>query len=309
MIRLAIFLNKFLAIFNVAICKRSTLDNLYSYRDGSDSEIRVNIAELKDNIDTLKTEIIQHQTFTRWSQFDDFRHFLKYQNDSLRCPLCGYKDDISCFTVFQSSCIFQGGDLIRYQCPNCDLIFGDQKMLALSKEGLGHDYEWHYRIYSEGDSSVQEIKAFHMLKPQRDGVYLNYGAGSWSNSVEKLRDEGWNVWAYEPHESATTAGRNYIIKSKEELLNMKFDGIYSNNVLEHLRYPIKDFKFMSGLLKDDALMSHATPCFEYLYEYTRFHFFFYLGRSREILAEKSGLIIEDYVQDDHFMCTTYKRKK
>ena len=82
---------------------------------------------------------------------------------------------------------------------------------------------------------------------------------------------------------------------------MSFDGIFSNNVLEHLANPIEEIKLMRKLLKPEGILLHATPCFEYLYEFTRFHLFFFLGRSREVLAEKTGMKLERYFSDGQFM--------
>jgi SAM-dependent methyltransferase len=191
--------------------------------------------------------------------------------------------------------------LIRHQCPACDLIFGADKMFGLSSAELSQDYEWHYSMYEEGDSTGQEVRAFHCLNPVREGVYLNYGAGSWSRSVQQLRDDGWNIVAYEPHRSASS-GEGSVISSRESLLSMKFDGIFSNNLLEHLRTPVDEVKFMSTLLKPGGRMAHATPCFDYLYEYTRFHLFFFLGRSRNLLASKAGMVVDNMICDGEFIC-------
>ena len=182
-------------------------------------------------------------------------------------------------------------------------------MLSLTAEALSHDYEWHYKTYSEGDSTELEIRTFHSLKPKQNGLYLNYGAGGWSRSISELRAQGWDVWAYEPHGSATTSSEPYIIRSKEQLAAMKFDGIFSNNVLEHLRNPIDELQFMADLLKQDASMAHTTPCFKYLYEYTRFHLFFYLGNSRKLLADKAGLKITSFIEDGEFMSAIFQRKQ
>ena len=38
--------------------------------------------------------------------------------------------------------------------------------------------------------------------------------------------------------------------SKEELTKMKFDGIFSNNLIEHLQDPIRFFEDTKLLLKD-----------------------------------------------------------
>lgn len=89
---------------------------------------------------------------------------------------------------------------------------------------------------------------------------------------------------------------------------MRFDGVFSNNVLEHLRYPVEDLKAISAILNQGGRMSHATPCFEYLYEFTRLHLFFFLGRSRELLVEKAGLTTTDFVKDGEFMCLVLEKK-
>lgn len=174
-------------------------------------------------------------------------------------------------------------------------------MFQLSSAELTQDYEWHYSIYEEGDSTEQELRAFHSLHPSREGTYLNYGAGAWSRSVQRLRDEGWNVFAFEPHGSASTAA-NYVISSRSVLSAMKFDGLFSNNVLEHFRQPISELSFMRSLLKPGGRMAHATPCFEYRYEYTRFHLFFFLGRSRALLAQNIGVSIKEFISDNEFIC-------
>ena len=58
---------------------------------------------------------------------------------------------------------------------------------------------------------------------------------------------------------------------------------------------------MRSLLRPGGRMSHATPCFEYRYQYTRFHLHFFAGRSRALLAQKAGLIFEEFLVDGDFM--------
>ena len=75
---------------------------------------------------------------------------------------------------------------------------------------------------------------------------------------------------------------------------MRFDGIMSHNVIEHFQDPVTELRHMASLLRDkDSVMAHATGCYEYRYEYTRFHTFFYTGRSAAVLAEKAGLWLEE----------------
>ena len=55
------------------------------------------------------------------------------------------------------------------------------------------------------------------------------------------------MFGYEPHGSAGGEG-DAILRSLDELVALKPSGIYSNNVLEHLRHPIDELKTMSSLL-------------------------------------------------------------
>ena len=62
----------------------------------------------------------------RWSKLSQIHpRFLK-------CPICDYHENIQTFKIYKSNDIFYGGELIRYECPNCNLIFGDLRFLNLS---------------------------------------------------------------------------------------------------------------------------------------------------------------------------------
>ena len=295
-------INRILANFGIALVRRSTFESMST---NSSSSVSLSNNDIK--VDDLRKELLRYQTSSKWEVIDYLELLVGVVDKNENCTLCGYTGLSKEFTIFESQCIFGGGRLTRLQCPHCDVIFGPKKMLSKNAAELTQDYESHYKMYEEGDSTEQEIRAFHLLKPSLQGVYLNYGAGGWSKSVETLRDQGWNVFAFEPHDSACS-NLDYLIKSKSDLLKLRFDGIFSNNVLEHLRYPVDELSFMKTLLKPTGEMSHATPCFEYLYEYTRFHLFFYLGHSRTLLAEKADLAISDFVKDGDFMCALYQRK-
>lgn len=294
-------INRVLSLMGIALIRKGTLAQLVSTRqlERELSELKLTLKDLQDAEKLQFRDLLRHQISSRWSIIDagSRRHATRMD---LQCPLCDFQGDTDKFSSFITNCIFEGGELLRHQCPECDLIFGDQKMLDLSEAELTTDYEWHYKAFSEADATAHEVRAFHAMKPNKDGFYLNWGAGAWSNSIEVLRQDGWNVYGYEPHLSALN-DNPYIISSKKQLLELRFDGIFSNNVLEHLRYPVRDLSLMSELLKPRGRMSHATSCFDYLYEYTRFHLFFFLGRSRSILARKANLIIDEFIVDGEFM--------
>lgn len=210
---------------------------------------------------------------------------------SLKCPICEFYSGRENFKPYVTRCIFGGGKLLRHECPGCGVIFGTQRMLALSPEALEQEYVEHYSCYNEGNSTESEIRTFDYLNPKPEGVYLNFGCGKWSKSIEYARENGYQLFGFEPY--AKDEKSEYIINDVELLKSMKFDGIISNDVLEHLRYPDKTLSFMSSLLKDNGLMIHTTHCYNYACEYTRFHLFFFTGNSLKIIAQKAGLEVED----------------
>lgn len=333
MVKLAAVVNRALAPFDIAVTRRTTLQNTRSQLSKANADLdtaksalsgyenkathlerlldtrsagvdetilSAGLSPLISSIDDLRAELLRHQIADRWSVVDAIERGRGTISPHRSCPLCGHSDGADTFSSFVSNCIFGGGVLRRHQCPACDVIFGADKMFELSPNELEQDYEWHYKVYQEGDSTESELRAFHSLNPRRDGLYVNYGAGSWSRTVPLLREQGWNVLAYEPHGSAAPDG-NWLISSEAQMEGRQFDGIFSNNVLEHLRHPVEDLSRMKKWLKPGAAMAHATPCFEYLYEYTRFHLFFFPGRSRELLAQKAGLTIAGFEVDGDFM--------
>jgi Methyltransferase domain len=259
------------------------------------SAVQTSLAQVNQHHD----ELLKNQIRLQWRLVDRIES-LALPRSVHQCETCLFEGGSALFKEFTSYCIFGGGQLIRYQCPNCDTIFGPAKMLSLSPQELTQEYEMHYRLYPEGDSTTNEIRAFHALQPSRQGKYLNYGAGGWSQSVSELRAQGWDVLAYEPHKSA--AGGAFEITDEATLASMRFDGIFSNNVLEHFQNPIAALRKMSALLTPTGRMSHATPCFQYLYEYTRFHLYFFPGRSLSFVARRADLKIDRFIEDGEYIC-------
>ena len=162
------------------------------------------------------------------------------------CEICGAVFSRNKTVRFKTDCRFSGGQLVRYQCPQCGAIVGPLKMLLLSEDALAADYRSHYAIYEEGDSTEAEMRTFFAMKPRLDGTYLNYGAGCWSKTLPALRGKGFHVFGYDPY--SADGGAEGILTTPQELTAMKFDGIFSNNLLEHLRHPVSDIKMMKNFL-------------------------------------------------------------
>jgi hypothetical protein len=300
-------LNRFLLLFDVAIAKRSGVDK-QQLEAGSQFELgqlKITLDKAVAAVEKLDQKLVKlHQDSLRASialywRLIDHQDALEPVLDEIKCELCKHTGLETTYKKYYSNCMFGGGRLRRYQCPNCDVIFGPEKMFVLTEDELTLEYNMHYSAFKEGESKEREIRAFKSLNPHKDGIYLNYGAGSWSSTVPALRKEGWNIVAYEPHSAAATS--DWSISDINVLKNMKFDGIFTNNVLEHFRDPVLELQKLSELLNPGASMAHATPCYEYLYEFTRFHLFFFVGRSREFVIKEAGLKEEEFVVDGDFM--------
>ena len=244
----------------------------------------------------------------KWKTIDHLRTETEKDEDILTCNICGKSQKRSAYKTMEADCIYNGGHLVRYVCPECGVIFGPSKFTDQGQRGIDEDYWVHYLGFTEGDSSYKEERAFRMLNPTKKGIYLNYGCGKWSKTLQKLRNEGYNVYGYEPY--APEDDNPYLITSREDLEKMRFDGIFSNDVLEHFIDPVQDLRFMRGLLSGpSSRMSHCTACYTYKYEYTRFHTHFFLGDSVKILAEKAGLKISECCDDmaEHdFYCYVFE---
>jgi len=91
---------------------------------------------------------------------------------------------------------------------------------------------------------------------------------------------------------------------------MRFDGIFSNNVLEHFRHPVQELQRMERLLHEGGSMAHATPCFEYLYEYTRFHLqLLHRKNQKDLLMQLANLQLVEDIVDGDFICRVMKSSR
>lgn len=219
-----------------------------------------------------------------------------------QCLACGRAAPAATYSVRVDACVFGGGRLERLECPDCGCVFGPAKYLQTPPELVDLDYRLLYADYSEADSTEEEVRAFHALGPRHGGVYLNWGSGAWSGSVDRLRAEGWDVWGYEPH---ATVDSPFVVKRREEI-GAKFDGIFSNNLIEHLFDPAAQFLDFKGVLKPGGRMAHASPCYAWSYAYTRFHVFFPLGGSPARLAERTGFSLVGAEDDGDFRVRVFE---
>jgi SAM-dependent methyltransferase len=220
------------------------------------------------------------------------------------CLACAFTAPDEAFAKRNDLCVFGGGRLERLECPQCGCVFGPRKYLETPPDLVGLDYALLYSFYSEADSTDAEIRAFRSLNPTREGVYLNWGSGAWSSSVERLRAEGFDVWGYEPF---ANVDRPFTVRRREEI-GARFDGLFSNNLIEHLFDPFEQFCDYRRVLKPNGLMAHASPCFSWSYAFTRFHVFFPLSQACLRLAERTGFDLVDAVDDGDFRLRLFRAR-
>jgi len=111
---------------------------------------------------------------------------------------------------------------------------------------------------------------------------LDYGCGKWNRVTSVLRDRHLIVDGYDK----IVTGPDIVNK----LGSMKYDVIYSSNLLEHFIHPIDDIKEILTHLNNDGYLIFITVCFEYCYTDTHYHVFYFVGRSLQFLCEKLGII-------------------
>lgn len=253
-------------------------------------ELEADIGEVRERVSRIESkldELIRYTIQQRWASQDACTE--KSENKTLICCICNFSAPVSAYKTVESQCMFNGGVLIRYICPRCGTIFGPAKMLELTPSELDQEYRIHYSVYEEGDSTDRELKAFFSLNPIPEGKYLIYGCGEWSKTIPILRSQGFDVEGFDPYVDKN----DHIITDLNVLRQRQYDGIMTNNLLEHLTDPVQSFMLFRELLSGPrALMVHSTPCYEYSYEFTRFHLFFFTGTSVDVLCKRCGLEVE-----------------
>lgn len=206
----------------------------------------------------------------------------------MNCPICNNKN-ASHGRILEAKCMFTEKTLIRNECHECGVIFGTEEMITSSKEDMSKAYRDLYNGYAEADTAVFSIDTFMELSPCKNKKYLDFGCGKWSNSIKILRNDGYDIIGYD----AYVKSNEYVISDINILKTMKFDGIISHNVIEHVQCPVTFFALLNNLLAPDGKMSHSSECYEYKREESIFHLFFFTGKSVNVLCEKTGFILLD----------------
>jgi SAM-dependent methyltransferase len=204
---------------------------------------------------------------------------------NLNCIVCDYTDLNEKFSKLYANDIFNAGTIIRHKCPNCGLIFGDLRFLSLSEEEINNDYQDVYSYFTEGDNTIFQLNSLNSLKifQNKNLSYLDYACGI-GKMILVLKKQGYNIYGYDKYVKQTNVLNN--------IDNMKFDVIYSNNFIEHLVNPLEDIKKILNNLNSNGYLIFISDCIdEYMVEFTHFHTYYYTGNSFNVLCDKLNLDI------------------
>ena len=108
------------------------------------------IDDLTSRIERLEKQLLLTETYSVeafWQNIDRI-YRLHSPDREIGCIVCDYRDKRGGFKIHASQCIFRGGELERYECPECGCIFGALKYLDLDEQFVDLDYRLLYSRYA-----------------------------------------------------------------------------------------------------------------------------------------------------------------
>lgn len=214
-----------------------------------------------------------------------WNNITKQDIDNIKCFVCDYFGSTNKYRILKAYDMFNAGEIIRYECPVCETIFGDLRFLNLSRDEIQKDYEDVYSYFNEGDTTNDILYILNNIEFCKDKTkkYLDFACGKWNNVIGNMRNSGYDIIGYDKY---VTNGDQYIFNSID---GMKFDIIYNSNYIEHLINPISDISEILSYLNKDGYLIFITQCFEYCIENTHYHTFFFNDKSLKIISDKLNI--------------------
>jgi len=184
----------------------------------------------------------------------------KYEEAYSQCPICKSN------AIQEYHFDYTGINISR--CKDCKVQF----MNPVYSDAYLNEYYNNYTgdEYSKKVVDEQHFTANDYLKIVEKhlghtGSMLDYGSGNGEHSKVGMQ-RGWDVVGYDVDcEVAKTISEKYNYKyvcgdfEKVDWQSQKFDLIYANQVVEHLKSPIESLRTVHSLIKDDGLFLVAVP--------------------------------------------------
>ena len=218
-----------------------------------------------------------------WNRLIDRWNKLTKQPDiqAYDCKVCNAHFDLTSTNKFETTDKFQAGTLIRYECPQCKVIFGDLRFLMLSPSEIADDYMDLYSTISEADTTSFILDIVNTVGLKQSEKILDYACGAWNKHIQVLQSQGYDIIGYDPF-----VGSQRMLPPKED----SYDIVMCNNYIEHVIDPIEDLRKMVKLIKPGGRWIVSTSCFEYAFEFTHYHTYFFVSEeSIRQLEDKLGI--------------------
>ena len=207
---------------------------------------------------------------------------IKYiTNLEMSCYVCDFNINIPSCKIYKDNDMFEAGELTRYQCPNCDVIFGDLRFLNMTIDEISKDYEDVYSYYDESDTSKYILDILNTINLGKQKTYLDYACGKTYKTLNLLNSNGYNTYGFDSYVEMDHP--KFLSKINND---MKYDVIYSSNFIEHVINPVDDLNKLINLLDTNGKLVMISPCWEYCYSFTHYHTFFLIGKSVKYLCDR-----------------------
>ncbi len=165
------------------------------------------------------------------------------------CPLCGSLSE----NFFQEK---------FFICSTCSGIFRPKHFL-LDSISEKKRYETH-------NNDVNDIRYQNFVSPITKAIFkeytsthqgLDFGAGTGPVISKLLTDDGYNIKLYDPY-----------FHNFPELLNHQYDYIACCEVVEHFYDPLKEFKLLKSLLKNNGALFCMTSLYDATIGFTKWYY-------------------------------------
>jgi len=178
------------------------------------------------------------------------------------------------------------------ECPSCEFVHQDPASHA-NKEDEKHLYDSHQNSF-ENLGYVKYLQNFldgYVLPLHKHGIALDFGSGPGPVLYELMKNHFQEVRHYDPY-----------YHPDKDYMEEHFDVITSTEVAEHFSDPLKEFRHLKSLLKDDGYLVVMTSfrtmdMDEFLtwwYRRDMTHISFYTVKTFDVIAAKVGLEIVEH---------------
>ncbi|GEM_PF-2226422 len=141
----------------------------------------------------------------------------------------------------------------------------------------------------------------HLLAWTDGRRFLEYGVGYNTPYIDEVRELGLDLWGCDVSEAVPYS--SHVLKLPSAMTKLQkspFDGVFSQDVVEHFGAPIEDHVRLRSLLRPGGMILSSTPVLErvwngrspirrHIWLWTPWHTAVYSTQSMAIIARRAGL--------------------